>query len=76
MTIHIDPVSHGPRQQETCSGVELAVILKRHPNTISIWARDGLIPCSRRNKRVMVFELAAVLEAMKRNNLKMGVKNV
>lgn len=52
------------------STTELAQKLKRHPSTISRWARRGWIPSKRVNKRVIYFSLNAVTAAMDNHNLK------
>ena len=46
----------------------------RHKNTVLLWAQQGLIPCVRRNKRVVNFDLEQVLAAMKHHNLKPGAR--
>ena len=72
MTVHIDPTSQGPRSEDGLSARDLADHIKRHKNTVLAWAGAGLIPCVRRNRRVIVFHLGDVLAAMRKNNLKRG----
>ncbi len=48
------------------SATELAAELGYHPATIRRWARQGLIPCERVNKRVILFDLTAVEQALKK----------
>lgn len=72
MTILIDHSPHGPRLEDGLSARELASHIRRHRHTVLEWAKDGLIPCVRRNRRVIVFHLGDVLTAMRKNNLKPG----
>lgn len=51
---------------------DLAKLLDRHPNTIRAWAKADLIPCRRRNARVIVFDLDLVRTAMEKQGLKLG----
>lgn len=51
---------------------ELAKILGRHKNTVLNWANQALIPCDRRNQRVLLFDVEAVRAAMAKNGLNAG----
>ncbi len=52
------------------SASELAKKLKRHPGTVSRWARLGLIPSMRANKRSVFFRFSDVVKAMEAQKLK------
>jgi hypothetical protein len=49
---------------------------KRTRKTILTWARRGLIPCHRLGKRIVLFQLAEVADAIKQRGQGTEVKNV
>lgn len=56
----------------TLNAQELAQLVGRHPKTILKWAHLSLIPCIRRNQRIVLFNLEEVQSAMLKNRLKEG----
>ncbi len=46
---------------------EIATRLKVKPETVKVWAREGRIPTLRLSHKVLRFDLAAVVDALKKN---------
>lgn len=56
-------------QHTSIKAGELARKIGRHKNTVLAWAKQGSIPCVRRNTRVILFVEADVRAAMAANGL-------
>lgn len=65
-----DSHPHPESMKPAMSPTELAKHIGRSYATVLRWAKADLIPCTRRNARVIVFDPNLVEEAMAKNNLK------